>query len=149
MLHHQKEATGAQDFITCNGVIMMTEAELWHMQLLAVENTTEGLEGVATIVFAYLAAAYFVGAKLTRFQAALATVFFVLAGTMSSFFAFVEYKRAVYFMRELSANYGVESIAPNDALLPVVGMMLVFLVPACVYFLYQLRKNPRTGETPE
>jgi len=63
LLNHGKEATGAQEFIPCNGVIMMTEAELWYMQLLAVENTSAGLEGVATIAFAYLAAAYFVGAK--------------------------------------------------------------------------------------
>jgi len=131
------------------GVPVMTEAELWHMHLLAVENTSAGLEGVATIVFAYLAAAYFVGAKLSRFQATLATVFFVLAGAISSFFAFVEYRRAVYFMQELGANYGVESIAPNSVLVPVIGVMLVLLIPACVYFLYQTRKMAKTGSTPE
>ena len=49
---------------------MMTEAELWHMHLLAVENTSAGLEGVSTIIFGYLAATYLIGAKLSRFQAA-------------------------------------------------------------------------------
>lgn len=127
----------------------MTEAELWHMHLLAVENTAAGLEGVITIVFAYLAAAYFVGAKLSRFQATLATVFFVLAGAITSFFALIEYRRAAYFMQELNANYGVESIAPNNVLVPIVGVMLVLLIPACVYFLYQMRKNAMAGETPK
>jgi small-conductance mechanosensitive channel len=55
---------------------MMTEAELWQMMLLASETTFSGLARVSTVFFAYLAAAYFVGAKLTRSQAALATVLF-------------------------------------------------------------------------
>ena len=54
----------------------MTEAELWHMMLLAADNTFSGMAGIASITFAYLAAAYFVGAKLSRFQAAVATVSF-------------------------------------------------------------------------
>jgi hypothetical protein len=52
----------------------MSEAELWQMMLLASENTFGGVGGIATIIFAFLAAAYFVGAKLSWFQGALATV---------------------------------------------------------------------------
>ena len=66
------------------GDLKMTEAELWHMHLLAGENTFIGMENVATIIFAYLAAAYFVGGKLSRFQAALATVFFVFVASVFS-----------------------------------------------------------------
>ena len=125
----------------------MTEAELWHMQLLAVENAIGGLEGVSTIIFAYLAAAYFVGAKLSRFQAALATVFFVIAAGMSEFFAFVEYRRAVYFMRALSDSYGVESISPNDVLLPLFALALALLIPACIYFMHTVRSGrTRAGD---
>ena len=32
---------------------MMTEAELWHMNLLAAENTFAGVDNVATIIFAF------------------------------------------------------------------------------------------------
>jgi hypothetical protein len=126
---------------------MMTEAELWHMQLLAVENTSIGLEGVASIIFAYLAAAYFVGGKLSRFQASVATVFFVVTASLFSFFTFVEYRRSVYFMRELTDHYGVTSIAPNDVIVPIFAIVLALLIPACVYFMYQVRKNAKNGET--
>jgi hypothetical protein len=123
----------------------MTEAELWHMQLLAVENTFIGMENVATIVFAYLATAYFVGAKLSRFQAALATVFFVFVAAVFSAIALTEYRRGIYFLRELTENHGVSAMLPNDVILPVGGIVLALLIPACVYFMYQVRKNSRPG----
>ena len=125
----------------------MTEAELWHMQLLAVENTFIGMENVATIIFAYLATAYFVGGKLSRFQAALATVFFVSVASMFSAFAFTEYRRCVYFLHELKENYGVSQMLPNDAILPVGAILLALLIPACVYFMYQVRRNAKTVES--
>lgn len=125
----------------------MTEAELWHMQLLAVDNTTNGLEGVASLIFGYLAAAYFVGGKLSRFQASVATVFFVVTASLFSFYTFVEYRRAAYFMRELTENYGIKSIAPNDVIVPVFAVVLALLIPACVYFMYEVRKKAKTGET--
>ena len=125
----------------------MTEAELWHMHLLAVENTFIGMENVATIIFAYLATAYFVGSKLSRFQAALATVFFVSVASMFSAFAFTEYRRIVYFLRKLKENYGVSEMLPNDAILPVGAIVLALLIPACVYFMYQVRRNAKTVES--
>ena len=128
---------------------MMTEAELWHMMLLASENTFGGLGGIATIIFAYLAAAYFVGAKLNRFQAALATVFFTIIAGCWSFFTFVFYRRAIFFMHELTENYGIESFAPNDAYLPFYVTVLGLLIPACVYFMYQVRRNARPVESTD
>jgi hypothetical protein len=126
---------------------MMTEAELWHMHLLAVENTFIGMENVATIIFAYLATAYFVGGKLSRFQAALATVFFVVVATMFSAYAFTEYRRVVYFLRELTESYGVSAMMPNDVVLPVGAIVLALLIPACVYFMYQVRRNAKAVES--
>ena len=119
----------------------MSEAELWQMMLLASENTFGGLAGIATIIFAYLAAAYFVGAKLSRFQAALATVFFTTVAGCWAFFTWVFYRRAIYFMRELTENYGIESFAPNDAIIPIFAILLGLLITACVYFMYQVRRN--------
>jgi hypothetical protein len=115
------------------------------MQLLAVENTFIGMENVATIVFAYLATAYFVGAKLSRFQAALATVFFIFVAAVFSAIALTEYRRGIYFLRELTENHGVSAMLPNDVILPVGGIVLALLIPACVYFMYQVRKNSRLG----
>ena len=117
----------------------MTEAELWQMMLLASENTFSGVAGIATIIFAYLAAAHFVGAKLSRFQAALATVFFATVAGCWAFFTFVFYRRAIFFMHELTENYGIESFAPNDAIMPIFALLLGLLILACVYFMYQVR----------
>ena len=125
---------------------MMTESELWHMHLLAGENTFIGMENLATIIFAYLATAYFVGGKLSRFQATLATVFFVVVATMFSAYAFTEYRRVVYFLRELTESYGVSAMMPNDVVLPVGAIVLALLIPACVYFMYQVRRNAKTVE---
>lgn len=126
---------------------MMTESELWHMNLLAAENTFIGMDNVATIIFAYLATAYFVGGKLSRFQAALATVFFVFIASIFSAFAFTEYRRVLYFLRELTENYGVSAMLPNDLILPVGAILLALLIPACVYFMYQVRRNAKAAET--
>lgn len=117
------------------------------MHLLAVENTFTGLENVATIVFAYLATAYFVGSKLSRFQAALATLFFVVITSVFSLYAFTEYRRIIYFLHELTENYGVSSMLPNDVILPVSAIVLALLIPACVYFMYQVRRNARLVES--
>lgn len=128
---------------------MMTEAELWHMNLLAAENTFIGMDNVATIIFAYLATAYFVGAKLSRLQAALATGFFVVLASVFSAFAFTEYRRTVYFLRELTEHYGVSAMMPNDVILPVGAIVLVLLIPACVYFMYHVRRNARPVESTD
>jgi TRAP-type mannitol/chloroaromatic compound transport system permease small subunit len=125
----------------------MTEAELWHMQLLAAANTFAGMDNVATIIFACLATAYFVGGKLSRSQAVLATVFFVIGATVSTVYALTEYRRSVYFLRELTENYGISAMLPNDVILPVGGIFLALLIPACVYFMYHVRSNAKTVES--
>jgi hypothetical protein len=125
----------------------MTEAELWHMMLLAADNIFSGMAGLATITFAYLATAHFVGGKLSRFQAALATVFYAIAAGSWSFFIIVFYRRAIFFLRELKENYGIESLAPNDAFLPIYATALGLLIPACIYFMYQVRRNAQTVES--
>jgi hypothetical protein len=44
----------------------MTEAELWHLQLLAVDNSIGGASMLLTMVSGYLAVAYFVGRRPGR-----------------------------------------------------------------------------------
>lgn len=123
----------------------MTEAELWHMHLLAVENTSSGLEGVMTIIFAYLATAYFAGHRLTRLQAAFVSVFFVFGASVASFMALVEFRRAAYFIDRLSSRFGVESISPNDIVISLFAVVLALFIPASVLFMYQRRRNIQPG----
>ena len=123
----------------------MTEAELWNMQLLAAANASEAFQGVVTIIFAYLVAAYFVGRRLTRFQAALVSLFFVLGAAGASFMTFVEFRRAAMFMEQLTSQFGVESISPNAVVLPLYAVLMALLIPASVFFMYQIRKDPQLG----
>lgn len=131
------------------GDLKMTEAELWHMHLLAVENASVGLQGVMTIIFAYLATAHFVGKNLTRFQAVLASFFFVIAAGVSSFMALVEFRRAAFFMVQLGGRFGVASISPNNFVIPLFAVLMALLIPASVYFMYQVRKRPARAAGPE
>ena len=114
--------------------------------LLAADNTFSGWPGIASITFAYLAAAHFVGAKLSRFQAAVATVFYATAASGFRRIAFTVYRRAVFFLHGLTENYGVRAMAPNDAFLPVDATVFGLLIPACIYFMYQVRRNAKTVE---
>lgn len=123
----------------------MTEAELWQLQLLAAANTAEGFQGVLTIIFAYLVTAYFVGRRLTQFQSALVSLFFVLGAAGASFMTFVEFRRAAMFMEQLTNQFGVEGISPNAIVIPLYAALMAILIPASVYFMYQIRRNPEPG----
>lgn len=119
----------------------MTEAELWHMMLLAIEDLAANLETLLTVVFAYLATAHFVGKKLSRFQAVLVSVFFVIAAGTAGFMALVMWRRATYFVDQLISRFGVESFAPNQFLIVLFAIVLALGVPACVFFMYQSRRH--------
>jgi hypothetical protein len=65
---------------------------------------------------------------------------------VSSLYAFTEYRRNVFFLHELTRNYGVKAMLPNDLIMPVAGIVFALLIPACVYFMYQVRRNAKTVE---
>jgi len=119
----------------------MTEAETWHMMLLATENLAANFESFLTIVFGYLATAYFVGKKLTRFQAALVSVFFIFATGLTGFFALVMWRRATFFVDQLVSSFGVQSFAPNHLLVLFGAVGMALFIPACVVFMYQSRRR--------
>ena len=123
----------------------MTEAELWQLQLLAAANTEQAFQGVLTIIFAYLVTAYFVGRRLTPFQSALVSLFFLLGAAGASFMAIVEFRRAAMFMEQLTRQFGVVSISPNAVVIPLYAVLMGLLIPAAVFFMYQIRRNPELG----
>jgi hypothetical protein len=123
------------------GDLTMTEAELWHMMLLAAEDLSANLETLLAVVFAYLATAHFVGKKLSPFQAGLVSFFFVFAAGTAGFMALVMWRRTAYFMDQLISRFGVESFAPNQLLIVMFAVVLALLVPACVFFMYQSRRH--------
>ena len=123
----------------------MTEAELWHMQLLAVDTSIGGASILLTMVSGYLAVAYFVGRRLGRFQVALISTFFALGAGIGAFMTLVQFRRAGYFIAQLNAQFGVQSYMPNTAMTYAGGILMFLLIPAALYFMYQIRRKSQLG----
>ncbi|HEX9206654.1 MAG TPA: hypothetical protein VF851_00330 [Steroidobacteraceae bacterium] len=122
----------------------MTQAELWQLQLMAVANTANSFESILTVVFAYLAAAYFVGHRLSRFQVATLSVLYVLGATGGVFFTVVEFRRAAYFVDLLVRNYGEQHYSPNVYLIPLFALTMALLIVASLLFMVQIRRRGGT-----
>lgn len=123
----------------------MTQAELWQLQLLAVSNGISAIGVLLTVVSGYLVTAYFVGHRLGRYQAAVISMFFVLGSGLGAFMAVVQTRRAIYFIDQLKVHYEVQSLTPGTVLVYVTAMLLFLLIPAALFFMYQIRRNPRLG----
>ncbi len=123
----------------------MTEAELWHMQLLAVDNSISGVSVLLTVISGYFAVAYFVGRRLGRFQAADFDVFHAWRGAWRVHGAGAVPARRSYFIEQLNAQFGVHSYVPNTAVNYVSGTLMFLLIPAALFFMYQIRGNPQLG----
>jgi uncharacterized membrane protein len=123
----------------------MTEAELWHMQLLAVDNSIGGVSVLLTLISGYLAVAYLVGRRLGRFQVGLISIFFALGAGLGAFLTLVQFRRAAYFIEQLETQFGVHSYMPNAAMNYLGGIVMFLLIPAALFFMYQIRRNPALG----
>jgi len=123
----------------------MTEAELWHMQLLAVDNSISGVSVLLTVISGYLAVAYFVGRRLGRFQVVLISIFFTLGAGLGAFMTLVQFRRVAYFIEQLNAQFGVHSYMPNTAVNYFSGTLMFLLIPGALFFMYQIRRNLQLG----
>ena len=123
----------------------MTEAELWHMQLLAVDNSISGVSVLLTVISGYLAVAYFVGRRLGRFQVVLISIFFTLGAGLGAFMTLVQFRRVAYFIEQLNAQFGVHSYMPNTAMNYFSGTLMFLLIPGALFFMYQIRRNLQLG----
>jgi hypothetical protein len=123
----------------------MTQAELWQLQLMAVSNAIDGIGVLLTVLSGYLLTAYLVGYRLSRYQAALVSTFFMFGAGLGAFMAFVQLRRAFYFIEQLGSQYDVRSYMPNTVMTYLGGILMCLLVPAALFFMYQIRRNPTLG----
>jgi hypothetical protein len=124
----------------------MSEAELWHLYLLAVENCGDAMTALLTIVSGYLVASYVVGSRLRPHQAITVSILFVLGAGVAEISAFVQLKRAYYFLDRLKAQFGVQSFVPTTPVLYFTVAVMCLLIPAALYFMWHIRRNPTLGE---
>jgi hypothetical protein len=123
----------------------MTQAELWQLQLMAVSNAIDGIGVLLTVLSGYLLTAYLVGHRLSRYQAALVSTFFMFGAGLGAFMVFVQLRRAFYFIEQLGSQYDVRSYMPNTVMTYLGGILMCLLVPAALFFMYQIRRNPTLG----
>jgi len=123
----------------------MTEADLWELNALYITSAIDAVSVYLSFTFAYIAAAYLVGAKLTKFQAGLVSCMYVFAAVCADVPSTLLLRRAIIFQEFLAPkaeSYGSRifdlSFAPGYA-----GILLVAGILVSLYFMYDVRKkNP-------
>jgi hypothetical protein len=127
----------------------MTEAQLWGLLISFSERGDSFGTQLLTIVSAYLAVAYFVGSRLTRVQGLVVSLIF--AGSAITTIAGLY--GAVLRAAEVASQ--LQQIHP-DKLFILAGRMgrtlpglaaalELSLIPVSLFFMYQIRMNPKLG----
>ncbi len=81
----------------------MSEAELWEVNAIYQSNMLLALSIYLTVVFAYLATAYAVGKKLSKWEASVITGLFVFASAMTIAAVGAYLNRSIDFLNRLGA----------------------------------------------
>ena len=131
----------------------MTEAELWGLLVAFTERGASFGAQLLTIVSAYLAVAYFVGSRLTRVQGLVVSLIFAGAAitTVAGIYGAV--------LRAAEVASQLQQIHPDKLfilagrmgrLAPGLSVALnLSLVPVSLFFMYQIRKNPKLGASSD
>ena len=127
----------------------MSEAELWDMMFAIAGNATSAFAGLTTMVFAYLAAAYFVGSRLTGFQALVVSSFFVFFAGITTAGLYGTLNRGVDFAEQLQKLNPDRRFYMDEPLLFPLVVLCALTIPTSVFFMYQIRRNPKTGASQE
>ena len=127
----------------------MTEAQLWGLLISFSERGDSFGAQLLTIVSAYLAVAYFIGGRLTRVQGLVVSLIFAGAAitTVAGIYGAV--------LRAAEVASQLQQIHPDKLfilagrmgrLAPGLSVALnLSLVPVSLFFMYQIRKNPKLG----
>lgn len=130
----------------------MTEAELWGLLVSFSEQGASFGAQLLTIVSAYLAVAYLIGSRLTRVQALLVSVIFAGAAVTSVAGVYGATLRAVEMAAELQQMHPDRLfllVGRMGRVAPGLAAILEFtVIPVSLFFMYQIRKNPKLGATP-
>jgi len=109
---------------------------------IAQSNFNNSLGAIAillSISFAYLAAAYFVGSKLTRMQVSLLNVVFLLFGALTSFGAAAYVNGGAYLILQSGMANPDKFFSPKLWLGPLVGICCLTAIIVCVKFMHDVR----------
>ena len=117
----------------------MTEAETIELTAICAANSFAAFTIYISFTFGYLATAFFIGSKLTRFQALAATgMFLVAAGTMAS--ATVIWLRGLFLVLN-SQNTVLDALPLMYGSVWVVGVSMITIggMLISLYFMWDVR----------
>ena len=95
--------------------------------------------------FAYVAAAYFVGNRLSGTQTMLVTLIFLVGTGMMTVGLFGTLSRYVQFISMLRPLYPGQRFIVTDYWVAIWTSLMVAVTFASAYFMYQIRRNPALG----
>ena len=122
----------------------MTHAELWELNLLCVSNAITAFSVYLTVIFAYLATAYFVGSRLSRFQSFVVSGLFVFAALATIGGCTAQLRRASEFQQQLSSQSDELVLIPlqnGSFWMTYMPMLMLAGVVIGLFFMYDTRRK--------
>ncbi len=122
----------------------MAEAELWELIAVHAANAMSAFNIYLTVTFAYLIAAYLVGAKLSKLQAGLITGLFIFSAG-SGWLAMVIYLRRAAIFQDMLASeseiYARTFLMGGKFWSVYMAILLAFGMAVSLYFMYDIRRK--------
>jgi hypothetical protein len=123
----------------------MSEAELWEMFPEAMSVTSSVFSVQLTVNFAYLATAYFVGRRLSTFQALVVSFLYVFGAGILTLSFFGVLNRGVEFAARLKEIDSDLFFIVTPLFATTFSALLALSIPVSLFFMYQIRRNPALG----
>ena len=127
----------------------MTEAELWEMFFESANMATSVFSVVLTVNFAYLATAYFVGKRLSGFQTLVVSFLYVFGAAILTMSFAAMMNRGMEFGAKLQAIHPDRFFLMSPVFITTFSALLALSIPVSLFFMYQIRRNPKLGATLE
>ena len=119
----------------------MTEAELWDQFVQWMIAGGDTMMSYISIMFAFLVMAHYIGAKLTRIQAAIACALFFWASAILIYGVVGYFYRAEMFMNKLLQIDPGRTFFLSTYTIAAMALMMFIGFFVCVLFLYQARRE--------
>ena len=123
----------------------MTEAELWELMFMSVGNSTASLSVLLAVTFAYVAAAYFVGGKLSNFQTAVVSTLFIFGSGVATIGFFGALMRALEFVGQLQQIHPDRYFILSDNSVLTFTALMAAAMPVSLLFMLQIRLTSKHG----
>ncbi len=122
----------------------MAEAELWELIAVHAAIAMTAFNIYLTVTFAYLIAAYLVGAKLSKLQTGLISGLFIFSAG-SGWLAMVIYLRRAAIFQDMLASeseiYARTFLMGGKFWSVYMAILLAFGMAVSLYFMYDIRRK--------